>query len=780
VFKLNYNNSGNLVSDEGSDIALPSREWELLHDNVMLNKTIVVRTSTGGTGITITDFTTQSGSKPWKTKLVFGSTVNAGRYYITYYSQGDQNDADDLNTLAGSVNELVQTIGPFSGIQTELDAIQQSVNKVESEVNINSVLQKSVDTVQSTVSVIPTVQSSILNAITGLKTDVDSTIAKEQTLNSSIASLQSSIASIESVQNSIVASLNQLNNRVQQIIDMGGTGGGTITNTAPNISSSFTTVSALTTDIISIPYTIYDSEGGTLTANYIKDGSIITADVSTGLNTWDIGTLSAGDHTLSIWIKDSGNLASNTLTFNISVASANTAPIITSSYNPIAVDDRTSVSIPYTITDIQGGTLTATYVKDGVISTSTVSTGSNAWNVGTLGIGNHTLTINVKDNGNLTSNTLTFNISVVASNGAPTISSSFNATGVLSGTSISIPYTVSDAEDSTFIATYTIDSSSTASTVGSSAVWNVGTLPIGSHTLTIKVKDGGNLSSNTLTFNITVVASNTAPAISSSFNSTSVLTTDSISIPYTVTDALGGTMTATYTKDGSSSVSTVTTGSNTWGVGTLSSGSHTLTITVTDSGGLSSNVLTFNITSVVPGDITPPQQVGNLTANTSTENSVTTTWSLSPSGDVANYEVAYAINTATPNYVVASNVINPSSTSYIITGLVPDTDYIIKVVAIDTSGNRSTPVTATKRTAVATDSPSDGVTGGGTFTGTLDTTVDGGAFNYTAFSFVRDGGAFVVQTTSVDGGVFGDTTTSNLDGGTFGGTDTGSIDGGTF
>jgi hypothetical protein len=764
-----------LVSDEGADIALPSREWELLHDNVMLNKTIVVRTSTGGTGITITDFTTQSGSKPWKTKLVFGSTVNAGRYYITYYSQGDQNDADDLNTLAGSVNELVQTIGPFSGIQTELDAIQQSVNKVESEVNINSVLQKSVDTVQSTVSVIPTVQSSILNAITGLKTDVDSTIAKEQTLNSSIATLQSSIISMENVQSTIIDSLNQLGNKIQSLIDMGGVGGG-IGNTAPNISSTFAITSVLTTDSISIPYIAYDSEDTNLTVSYVKDGIITTASISTGSNTWDVGTLSVGDHTLSIWVKDSGNLTSNTLTFNISVATANTAPVITSSYNPIAVNDKTSVAIPYTVTDVQGGTLTATYTKDGVSSTSAISTGSNTWNVGTLGIGNHTLTIKVKDDGNLTSNTLTFNISVVSSNGAPTISSTFSTTSVNSITSISIPYTIDDADDSTFTATYTVDSSSTVSTVtGTSATWNVGTLPVGSHTLAIQVKDSGNLSSNTLTFNITVTAINTAPSISSSFTTNAVLTTDSVSIPYTITDAQGGSMTATYTKDGVPSTSTVATGSNTWNVGTLTAGSHTLSIQVKDSGNMTSNTLTFNITASVLADTTPPQPVSSLIASTPSENSITVSWALSPSGDVANYEVAYAANTASPSYVIASNVINPSSTSYTITGLSPDTDYIIRVVAIDTSGNRSTPVTATKVTG-------DGITGGAVFNDTtFNATISGGTFSDTVFSLTRDGGVFAVQTVGgTDGGAFGDTVTSSVDGGAFGGTNTDSLDGGTF
>jgi hypothetical protein len=684
VFKLNYNNNGNLVSDEGSDIALPSREWELLHDNVMLNKTIVVRTSTGGTGITITDFTTQVGSKPWKTKLVFGGTVSAGRYYITYYSQGDQNDADDLNTLAGSVNALVQTVGPFSGIQTELDAIQQSINKVESEVNITSALQKSIDAVQSTVNAIPTVQTSILNAISVLKTDMDSTIAKEQTLSNSIAGLQLSITDVENVQTTIISTLNQLSNKVQTLIDMGGIGGGTPTNTAPNISSSFNVVNALTTDSISIPYTVYDAEGGTLVATYNKDGVITTANVSTGSNSWNIGALSAGNHTLSIWVKDSGNLISNTLTFNISVTLVNTAPTITSSYSTTTVNDRALVSIPYTVTDAEGGVLTATYTKDGVSSTATISTGSNTWDVGTLSIGNHTLSVIVKDNGNLMSNQLTFNISVIASNTAPGVNSAFNTTSVAGGTFISIPYSISDAEDSSFVVTYTIDSSSTTATVsGGSNTWNVGILAAGSHTLSIQAKDSGNLTSNTLTFNISVG---------------------------------------------------------------------------------------------VTADTTPPQPVSSLSVSGTTSSSVTVGWQASPSGDVANYKVAYSSDGGA-NYVTASSLVNSSSTTYTVTGLTASTNYIIKVTAIDTSGNESIATTVPATTAVPTPTNVDG----GTFTNnTVTSSSDGGTFTNNTVTDSMDGGTFTTPTDVVDGGIFGDTTTNTVDGGTFTDPVTTVIDGGIF
>jgi chitodextrinase len=768
VFKLNYNENGTLVSDEAADIALPTREWELLHDNVMMDKTIVVRTSTGGTGITITDFTTQTGSKPWKTKLVFGSTVNVGTYFISYYSQGDQNDADDLNTLAGSVGSLINSLGPFSGIQADLDAIQQSVNQVQSGINATGTLQQSIDAIQQSVNDIPAIHTSILNAIVSLQTDVDknlatgtavdglqqsinqmstvqstitnslnlistnvqsesnSTNALQQTINSiqqtvndmptihssilsaitslqtdvdtnvstkqTVSTLQQSINQISTVQTTIIDSLNQINNKVQNIIDTGGTGGGggiISTNTPPNISTTFNKVSALTSDVISIPYTVYDAEGGVLTATYNKDGVLTTATIGVGNNSWNVGILSAGVHTLSIAVQDSGSMISNTLVFTITVAVPNTAPAITSSYSTtITVADSSQVSIPYSIVDAEGGSMTATYTKDGVASTSTVPTGSNTWSIGTLPIGIHTLTIQVADSGGLSSNKLTFNITVQSTNTAPGISSSFNTTSVSDTTVVSIPYTITDADSNTFTATYTIDSTITTATVtnNSAVIWNVGNLPAGNHTLSIQVKDGGNLASNTLTFNITVTGSNTAPSIGSSYTTTSVYPTDTISIPYTVTDAQGGSMTATYTIDGVPTIATASTGANTWSVGALAIGSHTLSIQVKDNTNLTSNTLSFFITSA--NDVTPPNEATNLSVTNRTSTSVSLSWTGSSSSDLQDYQI-YQGNTLLATI---------TGTTYTVTGLADGTTYMFTVKSRDKSGNVSAGIGITTTT----------------------------------------------------------------------------------
>lgn len=239
---------------------------------------------------------------------------------------------------------------------------------------------------------------------------------------------------------------------------------------------------------------------------------------------------------------------------------------------------------------------------------------------------------------------------------------------------------------------------------------------------------GGSIPSNVIYFenwtggeNVTIdtgmTTANTAPTISSSFSTSSTNDTTSISIPYSITDTEGGSFTATYIKDGVNSTATVNTGSNTWNVGILAVGSHTLSIQVKDSGNLNSNTLTFNITVSASADTESPSPISSLTVGTVTSNSIPLTWVLSPSGDVANQEVSYSTDGI--NYTVASAVINPSSTSYAINGLNTNTLYTVRVVTIDGVGNRSTPVTVQTTTAIETDTTAPTVNAspvGGTYT----------------------------------------------------------------
>ncbi|XHU81048.1 Ig domain-containing protein [Peribacillus simplex] len=97
-----------------------------------------------------------------------------------------------------------------------------------------------------------------------------------------------------------------------------------------------------------------------------------------------------------------------------STPSPNTAPTLTSSFVPVTIDDKTTLSIPYSIADDKTASLTVTETKNAVSATKTVNKGANTWNVGLLAVGNHTLTLKVTDSEGLSSNILTFAITVTA------------------------------------------------------------------------------------------------------------------------------------------------------------------------------------------------------------------------------------------------------------------------------------------------------------------------------------------------------------------------------
>jgi predicted 3-demethylubiquinone-9 3-methyltransferase (glyoxalase superfamily) len=172
-----------------------------------------------------------------------------------------------------------------------------------------------------------------------------------------------------------------------------------------------------------------------------------------------------------------------------------------------------------------------------------------------------------------------------------------------------------------------------------------------------------------------------------------------------------------YTLDGS----TPTTSSTVYSTPISVSATTTIKYFAKDTAGNSGTVQTATFTI----DTTAPNPVTNLTAGTVTSSSIPVSWTLSSSGDVANYEVAYSSDGGT-NYTVASAVVNASSTSYTVSGLSASQAYIVRVVAIDGVGNRSTAVTVNATTSAAADTTAPTITSspvGGTYSATQSVTL---------------------------------------------------------
>lgn len=106
-------------------------------------------------------------------------------------------------------------------------------------------------------------------------------------------------------------------------------------------------------------------------------------------------------------------------------------------------------------------------------------------------------------------------------------------------------------------------------------------------------------------------------------------------------------------------------------------------------------------------DRTAPNPVTNLTIGNIGSNSIEVLWTPSTSGDVMNYEVSYSLDGT--RWTIASNSINAAYTSFVIPSLYPETYYMVRVVAIDTSYNRSSERLTSGNTAppdmIAPDNP---------------------------------------------------------------------------
>jgi parallel beta-helix repeat protein len=119
IYKLNYNASGSLISDEIITLASGNKVVSLLHHNLMDSPVIEIWTGTVRTGTQITDFTVSPNvMKPWIYDITFGASVTDGTYYATYYSEGDENDAEDINSLRkGLENIFIDATNPPAPLQ---------------------------------------------------------------------------------------------------------------------------------------------------------------------------------------------------------------------------------------------------------------------------------------------------------------------------------------------------------------------------------------------------------------------------------------------------------------------------------------------------------------------------------------------------------------------------------------------------------------------------------------------------------------------------------------
>ena len=367
-----------------------------------------------------------------------------------------------------------------------------------------------------------------------------------------------------------------------------------VTNSPPKvvIKSPLGGSTYRTTDGIPFAGTASDFDDGDLTSAITWTSSIDGPLGSGGTKT---RSLSAGTHTVTASVTDAAG-AMKTATLTVNVTSGNAAPIVTIT----APDDGTGASIGTQIAfagtahDVEQGNLGADLAWTSSID-GRIGTGPNLSK--RLSEGTHTIRAKVTDAAGATGRAA---ITVTIGNTAPEIvlTSPVDGSSVQAGTPVAFQGIATDAEDGSLTSALTW-SSSIDGPLGTGGSFST-TLSVGIHTITVSATDGGG-STATATTNVTVTQANTPPtiAISSPADGEHVRTRDRISFTAAASDVESGDLTSSIAWESNIEGPLGNGGTVT---GRLTKGTHTITASATDGGGL---VRATTITVVVAN--TPPQ-----------------------------------------------------------------------------------------------------------------------------------------------------------------------------
>ena len=292
-------------------------------------------------------------------------------------------------------------------------------------------------------------------------------------------------------------------------------------------------------------------------------------------------------------------------------------------------------------TYIDGDTVTfdgeATDPEDGLLSGSDVdwwssidgSLGSGTQVVtSALSVGSHTVTFTATDDdGAQGSDSVTITVNPPG-NTAPTVSITGGGGTYNGGDTVTFTGTGTDPEDGTLSGGDLEWSSSTDGVLGTGTTLATSSLSVGSHTITLVGTDSGGASA-TDQVTVTILQPNTAPTVSITAGAGTYDAGDPISFAGNATDPEDGVLTGTALVWASNVDGVMGTG-GTLTYASLTVGTHTVTLTGVDSGGLSdSDSITVTINQVQVN--LPPNAV--LTGPTSGDTGVALTFDGSSSAD---------------------------------------------------------------------------------------------------------------------------------------------------
>ncbi|MDQ8203588.1 PQQ-dependent sugar dehydrogenase [Pelagicoccus sp. SDUM812003] len=345
--------------------------------------------------------------------------------------------------------------------------------------------------------------------------------------------------------------------------------------TSPLDGNSYPTTQPLTLSVVSS-----DAEDGDLSALTVWYSDV---DGFLGVGASIESTLSAGSHVIYATVMDAlGVPVWDTVSITVEEPDETPTVTITSPTTGAQFFDTDTVTISGTASDPEDGDLTSSIVWTSSID-GALGSGASV-DVG-LSIGSHLIEATVTDGaGSEASDTITIEI-VDEPNSAPTVSiaSPANGASFSEGDQVTLSATASDAEDGNLSSAVTWASDRDGA-LGVGATLSVSSLSVGTHVISASVKDSESVEASD---SVTV-------SVAELVNEPPVLTIQSPASGSAV--AAGQSMTFTATaqdpEDGNIAGAIVWSSSKDGAFGTgasvsvsLSAGTHTITASVTDSGG---------------------------------------------------------------------------------------------------------------------------------------------------------------------------------------------------
>ncbi len=404
-----------------------------------------------------------------------------------------------------------------------------------------------------------------------------------------------------------------------------------------------------------------DPEDGALTGASLVWTSDLDGQIGTG-TTFVTSGLSAGTHTVTLTATDS-NAQTGVAVVSFTVSTRPTAQI-TGPANGSTFSAGDPIDFDGTGTDAEDGALTGTSLvwtssRDGQFGTGTDVS------VTTLSVGTHTITLRVTDSHGL-QDTDQITITVNPPGSPPTVDITSPAAGGSAqvGASVNFEGTATDPEDGALTGTSLVWTSSRDGQLGTGTSISRDDLSIGAHTITLRASDSdGWIVTDQITFTITndpPVATITAPA-----NGGSADEGDPVNFTGNANDTEDGALTGTSLVWTSSRDGQIGTGEN-FSTSSLSAGTHTITLTATDSNGATgTDQITFTVNSTASPIMVNVGSSASSSINVGQQTSLPIIVDMTNAGsrNVASIQVRVTWGTGTATYVSSSSGIGATINS---------------------------------------------------------------------------------------------------------------------